>query len=115
MSDGGYSLPLNDSVQIALNANGAAILRIGPANVYQVWQVEAVAINCTVSSPNPVVNVYNSNNPSTQYLGGTYNGAQNSAKIAATLHAGQQICATFTGGQAGAIATLAVQGTVNVP
>lgn len=115
MSDGGYSFPLTESIQAKLNSNGAAILRLGPSNAYQNWQITSVAINCDVSSPNPVVSVYNSNNPSSQFLGGTYNGAQNSANISATLYVGQQICAVFTGGQQGATVTLAVQGTVNVP
>ena len=115
MSDGGYSFPLTENIQAKLNANGSAILRLGPSNAYQVWQISSVAINCDVSSPNPVVSVYNSNNPSSQFLGGTYNGAQNSANINATLYTGQQICAVFTGGQVGATVTLAVQGTVNVP
>ena len=112
---GGYSYPLTESVQATLNGAGAAILRIGPSNPYQQWQITSVAVNASVVSPNPVVSVYNSNNPSSQFMGGTYNGGQNSANISATLYVGQQICATFTGGQPGAIVTLAVQGTVNVP
>jgi hypothetical protein len=115
MTDGGYSFPLTDNVQVALNASGNAILRIGPANAYQVWQITSVGVQCDTTNPNPVVSVYNSNNPSSQFMGGTYNGAQNSANISATLYAGQQICATFTGGNPGSIVTLSVQGTVTVP
>lgn len=110
-----YSLPLNENTQIALNGSGNAILRMGPSNAYQRWDISSVSVNASVTSPNPSVNVYNSNNPSAQFLAGTYNGAQNSANIRVTLFSGQQICAVFTGGQPGAIVTLAVSGTVTVP
>lgn len=110
-----YSLPLNENVQAALNASGNATLVIGPKNVYQVWQIGAVSVNTSTAAKTPTVSVYLGSGPNGQFLGGTYNGAQNSANISQTLYAGQTICAVFTGGDVGAIATLAVSGTVNVP
>lgn len=110
-----YSLPLNENAQVPFNATGNAIVTIGPKNVYQKWNIQAVSINTSTAVKIASCNVYFGSGPNGQFLGGTLNAAQNSANISQTLYQGQTICAVFTGGDVGAIATLAVSGTVEVP
>ena len=115
MSGGGYSLPLNENVQIAMNASGNATLTIGPQNVYQVWQISGISVSTSTANSVASCSVYQGSGPNGQFLGGTYNASQNSGSFGITLYPGQTICAVFTGGDPGSVATMAVIGTVNVP
>lgn len=110
-----YSLPLNENVQGSLNASGNALLLIGPKNAYQEWDISSVSVNTSTANKIASFNVYLGTGPNGQFLGGTYNGAQNSANISVKLFPGQVICGVFAGGDPGAIGTMAVSGTVTVP
>jgi hypothetical protein len=109
------SIPLSESVYVTLDSSGNGTVTIGPTNPYQKWNVSAVNVNVDKQTDTPQFQLYQGNGPNVNGLGGTYNGNQNSTSVDVVLYPGQKLCGVWTGGTPGAIATMTLNGTMEVP
>lgn len=109
-------IPLQESASVTLNGSGNGSVTIGPVNQFQVWNVENEGCTVTSNVNEPVFRLFQSNGLSAgTFLGGSNQGSNDSASISVTLHPGMKLTGQWTGGDAGAVATLALQGTMTVP
>lgn len=116
--------PLNRSVAVTLNGAGVGQAQIGPTLPGEIWQVGGPAAPLTAA-----VSASSNTNEATAkiYAGGGVSGAtfvdgttwgstgDSTSKFANPVYAGQQVFAVWTGGDPGAIATLVITGTRQVP
>ena len=109
-------IPLQESVSVTLDASGNGTVTIGPVNQFQVWNVTNEGCTVTSNVKEPVFKLFLSNGLSAgAFLGGTNQGSNDSDDLAVTLYPGMKLTGRWTGGDVGAVATLALTGTVTVP
>lgn len=113
------SLAANASVVLDGDGNGTA--EVGPAVPGEIWSPGSVSISCGGAIPvsgTPEVNIYAGNGISRgSFIDATYNvtGASSSMIAGKTLYPGQEVWAVWTDGPPGQTATIAVNGTRQVP
>ena len=103
--------PLAETYTTKLDASGNGSISFGPNRQRQRW-VPPLTIGVTTSGTvnEPVAQVFQGS----VSVGSTYTGNQDSTDLpAVTLYAGQTLRVVWTGGDAGAIATASVTGTVD--
>lgn len=109
-------IPLQESVSVTLDGSGNGKATIGPVNQFQTWNVTNEGCTVTTNVNEPQFRLFQSNGTSAgTYLGGSNQGSNDSASIDVTLYPGMKLTGQWTGGDPGAVATLALQGTVTVP
>lgn len=113
-------VPLSDFVQITLDGSGGGTARLGPRAHGQVWKPTVASIKMAGPTPaglatcfvyaggyvgdaNFVDSTYDVNNDSTDRVTGQ------------ALALGQYVFAVWSGGNPGALATLTVNGTKEIP
>jgi hypothetical protein len=108
------SQPLNTSGSVTLNAAGAGTVQLGP-QAAETWQLASAGVFVSGTFPPfPVALIYAGSAVSAgNFVDGTYTGNNNNTgKVAgAVIFPGQAVFAVWTGGTAGAIATLSIYGT----
>ena len=107
---------LQESVSTTLDGSGNGKASIGPVNQFQIWNVQNTG--CTVSSNvnEPQFRLYRANGLSAgAFLGGSNQGSNDSDDTPVTLYPGMKLLGVWTGGDAGAVATMSLQGTMTVP
>lgn len=112
--------PLNRSVAVTLNGSGAGQAQIGPALPGEVWQVPGLtaAVSASSNTNEATGKIYAGGGVSgSTFVDGTTWGStgDSTSKFANPVYAGQQVFAVWTGGDPGAIATLVITGTRQVP
>lgn len=105
------TVPLNASGTVKLSAAGAGTAQVSPTGL-ETWQITRIAVTVTSNVLEPVAQVYVGSVAPGNLLAGTYTGSLDSSDENQTLNPGQGLLCTWTGGDAGATATLSVFGTV---
>lgn len=111
------TIPLIAGESVTLDANGSGTVSIGPSNAFQTWKPSNAACSVSTNTKEPVFVLYNgpSTDPSTR-IGGSYTGSNDSTNLSdITLYPGTMLTGQWTGGDAGATATLSLTGTIEVP
>lgn len=101
---------LDVSASVTLNAAGGGTVKIGPASTRATWHVTRAAVSVSSNTKEPTANLYQNGS---SFLGGTYTGSNDSTGLDLTLRNGYIVC-TWSGGDAGAKATLYLQGSVHI-
>lgn len=111
------SITLNVSASTTLNGSGNGTVSLGPAIPGVTWYpaTAAVIVNPVSGSVVSQFFLYQGPAGSTNFLGGTYTGDNNSTDVSVTLYTGQILTGVWTGGNPGATATLSLSGTQTVP
>jgi hypothetical protein len=114
------SYPLNTSANVTLDNNGNGVAKAGPqAGVRGVlWHLTNVAVLTSTAVLAPVCQIFVGGQPTPDnFVDSTYTGNQDSTDRANgyTIQNGQYVFAVWTGGDAGAVATLSIYGTYESP
>jgi hypothetical protein len=115
------TLALSVRATVVLDSSGSGIAEIGPSSPGEIWFPSSTSITCTGDIPqtgSPTVFIYAGNGISpAAFIDSTYNvtGASSSMIDGKAVHPGQLIIAVWTQGPASQTATLAVNGTRQVP
>lgn len=102
------TLPLSQSVQVVLSG-GAGTVSTGPLGQGEVWDVTSAAVQVSTADNEATCVVQFAGIIADVALWGSTGGG--STAVSGTLRTGQEITATWTGGDDGAIAYLSVFGT----
>jgi hypothetical protein len=115
------TLNFSGSASVTLNGSGGGQAQAGPKVPGESWQVTGVAVSVATNVNEAQAYVYSAAaGPFTpaagQLLGATSSGSTgDSMGPAVTLWPGQQLVATWEGGDAGEVATMSYWGTRTVP
>lgn len=104
-------LVLDESASVKLDANGNGTVRLGPSSTRQTWNVTQMSVRVTSNTREPTAIVYQ--NTKASILANTYSGSLDGGPVNAIVRNGFIAC-EWTGGDAGAVATLFLQGTIVV-
>lgn len=99
-------LPLNESAQVVVDANGNAAIEVGPLLTGETWHVNLVAIQVSTADREPQGRAYLNG----VFVGGTYTASMNSNPDPFTLLSGQKYRFVWTGADVGATAYLTLLG-----
>lgn len=104
-------LPLDVSATVTLDASGNGTVKLGPTSTRQTWHVTNAAVQVSSNTLEPTANLYQ--NGLASKLGGTYTGSNDSSDLDVTVRGGFIMC-VWTTGDAGAKATLFLQGSIHI-
>jgi hypothetical protein len=110
------TLNLNQNANVTLDQYGNGTVQAGPQIPGVTWTVTLAA--CTTASVvnTPVFNLYLGDPIPQNNLGGTYSGNNDEyTPLSAVLPNGQYMTGQWTGGDPGALATMTLTGTQQVP
>jgi hypothetical protein len=99
--------PLDENKSTTLSAAGAGTVRIGPYSLAQRWHVTGARVKVSSNTNEPSANLYQGSKGT--FLGGTYSGSNDSTDLNVILDNSTILC-EWTGGDAGATATLYLSG-----
>jgi hypothetical protein len=106
------------SVTVVLNGSGAGTAKIGPAGAFETWQAEAAAVSVATNTAEAQCRIYvGTDATAPNYVDGTLSGStgDSTGRVSARpLKLGDYVWAVWSGGDAGAVATLNVTGTRTV-
>lgn len=112
----GTVLPLDESGQVTLDGSGNGAIRIGPLYSVQKWIPTMIVVNVSTNVKEPVFKYFRNSPGATSYLGGTYTGSNDQSDISGQiLNPGESFYCQWTGGDAGALASVALNGTKEIP
>lgn len=111
------TLPLDEFGQVTLDGSGNGAVRIGPLYSYQTWKPTQINVVVSTNTKEPVFKYYRGTSAGgANFLGGTYTGSNDSSDISGQiLHPGESFFCQWTGGDAGALATVTLNGTKEIP
>jgi hypothetical protein len=115
------TVSLARSASVVLDSNGDGTAEVGPTVPGEVWSPGSTSITCGGSIPTtgtPTLFIYAGNGISAStFIDSTYNITNASSSMIAgkSLYAGQLVFAVWSGGPPNETATLAVNGTRQVP
>lgn len=110
-------MELDEQAQVFLDGSGNGAVVIGPTYTYQTWVPSQITVTTSTNVKEPVFKYYRGRTAgNTGILGGTYTGSNDQSDISGlVLHPGEVILAQWTGGDAGALATVALLGKKIIP
>lgn len=99
------------TVTLDANGNGSVVLR--PSNAHESWTIRSTVVRTTTAVKNPVFQdfVGASGIVGGQAVDTTYTGNNDSSDTIIEINEGSFLTAVWTGGDVGAIASVAVRGT----
>lgn len=112
------TVTLSEFASVTLDGSGNGTARVGPAAHGVTWKPTVASLKVSTSVNSPTCLVYAGPTATADnFVDGTYTGAQNSTSNidGQVLYLGQYVHAVWTGGDAGAQATLTVSGTKDIP
>lgn len=112
------TVPLSEFASVTLNGAGNGTAKIGPRGSGETWRPSVVSVRVSTATSSPTCRVYAGDSATDQnFVDGTYTGEANSTGNVdgQVLRLGQKIFAVWTGGDAGAQATVTVTGTKEIP
>src|SRR5512142_595995 len=111
-------VPLSVNASVVLDGTGAGTASIGPTGSVGWWEPETVSVKTSTSTAVPKTLIYVGEKVSDlNFVDGTYSGASNSSTNVAgqQVHPGFRVFSSWSGGDAGATATLTVTGKKVIP
>jgi hypothetical protein len=108
---------LDRTVTVVLNGSGNGTASIGPLSAREVWHVSRVAVSVSTDVNEALCSIYVGDTPLARNLRDTTSSGSlgdSTDSITDTVKVGDKVWAVWTGGDAGATATLVVTGTVDV-
>lgn len=105
---------LDTAATVVLTAAGAGVATATPPNL-ETWDVTTVAVHVTSNTAEPVAQVYIGAQDPSRLIGATYTGSLDSSDGAWRVNPGQPLICAWSGGDAGATATLSIRGTRTYP
>lgn len=115
------SFPLGVSGSVTLNGSGAGTVQLGPTYPREVWRPDTASVVCSavVTTGTCQANIYAGPQAQQVYFrDATFSadtGDTTDSLGSVELRPGNYVWAVFSGGVAGAVATLTVTGTREVP
>lgn len=110
-------VPLNISNAVKLDINGAGTVKLGPLSARESWYPTNVHVGASTNTKEAICNIYIGDTPSpATFRDSTYSGSSGDMcdGLVDVVASGWYVYAVWTGGDAGATATLAVTGTKDV-
>jgi hypothetical protein len=106
-------VPLNQGVDVVLNADGDGRAVLGPTYGPSTWHVQTISVRTSQPGQGdiPQCAIYRGTEDSNGYVDTTYDGSADSTDVNFDITQGVQIIAVWTDGNPGDIATLSVYGT----
>jgi hypothetical protein len=103
---------LNESSQVVLDSNGNGALTIGPTNPVHVWIPSMLGVQTSSNVKEPTFKFYRGRSAGPlSYINGTTTGSNDSTDVnGITLFPGETFYCVWTGGDAGAIASITIMG-----
>jgi hypothetical protein len=110
--------PLTRTASVTLDGSGAGTAAIGPRITNEIWTVGVASVSASANVNEATCRIYagSAAGPGT-FIDGTTWGSTGDAtsNFSGPLYGGQQVFAAWSGGDPGAIATLVITGTRQVP
>ncbi len=105
--------PFTLTASVTLNGSGAGSAGIGPSITNEKWNVQVAAVKVATNVKEAICSV----SAGGAFVGATTWGStgDSTSNFSSPLWPGQQVTAAWSGGDAGQVATLTVQGTRTVP
>jgi hypothetical protein len=104
-------LPLDEAASVVLNAAGNGSVKLGPRSSRITWNVTAASVRASSNVLEPTAILYQ--NSIGSQIAGTYTGSNDSTDLDITVRNGFILC-VWSGGDAGARATLYLQGSQHI-
>lgn len=111
------TLPLSEAAFVTLDVSGNGTAKLGPAAHGVAWKPSRVGVKTSTSVLSPKCIVYAGSSPtSDNFVDGTFTGQANAtdAIVGQELRLGSYVWAVWTGGDAGAQATVTVTGSKDI-
>lgn len=106
---------LDDGVSVVLDASGNGSVQIGPTRAGQSWLVKVAALQVSTNVLEPTAKLYLGTASPPNFLGGSYTGSNDAdTELNLPLRRGQRLTCVWSGGDAGARATLSITGEITV-
>lgn len=107
-------VPLNESATVKLSGAGAGTARVGPISAREVWSPDNVHVSASSNTNEATCQIYAGDSAiQRNFRDGTFSGSSGDSTDrvnADTVKVGAYIWAVWSGGDAGATATLTVTG-----
>jgi hypothetical protein len=111
----GAGIILPGSVTVVLNGSGNGTAKIGPVGARETWYAAVASVSVSTNVKEAACRIYVGDQPiASNFADGTLSGSTGDATgrvSAAPITLGRYVWAVWTGGDAGAVATLSVTGT----
>lgn len=109
-------ISMNESAQVVLNGSGNGSVGIGPLYAAQTWYPNMISIRVSSNANEPTFNYYwGKTAGQANQLGGTFVGSNNQDSLSGrVLHPGDSWLCVWTGGDAGATASVTLTGEMEV-
>lgn len=110
--------PFTLSASVTLNGSGAGPAQLGPSFPRESWDVADVSVSVSSNTNEAVCKIYAGPQAAQPwFVGATTWGStgDSTSNFSAPVYLGSQVFAVWTGGDAGAVATLVVRGTRHIP
>jgi hypothetical protein len=107
------TLNLSATAQVTLDASGNGTAFTGPGSFLEVWSDLTVSVRCSTNVKEALCSVFTgaSTDPGNYACGTTWGSTGDSSTNVGTVQMGGNVFAVWTGGDAGAKATLSITGT----
>lgn len=107
--------PINAGVSTVLDGTGGGIVTFGPQTPGVSYTITSVATITSSTVNTPTFLLYQGPVGQQNFIGGTYDGNTDSSDVNVQLFNGQVMTGVWTGGDAGAQATMSVFGNKTSP
>lgn len=106
---------VNQTATVILDGSGNGYCQLGPLSARETWTLSSVHVICSSATNEAVCRIYIGNGVfDSNFIDGTFTGSSGDASSVMdgmTVSVGDAVYAAWTGGDAGATATLSVVGT----
>ena len=112
------TVQLSVTVSCVLNSEGNGTAQTGPTGTRETWNVQTASVSASTNVSEATARIYAGNSLSPAYFvdGTTWGSTGDStSNFSAPVHLGQSVWCQWTGGDAGATATLVLTGSRQVP
>jgi hypothetical protein len=110
------TLPLLEQNSVILNGAGNGAIIFQPQYTDQKWMPTGVSCQTTTNVKEPIFKIYHGKSAGAALLDGTYTGSNDSTQIQnIIIYPGDGVYCAWTGGDAGAVASATISGTMEIP
>lgn len=106
---------LTDSQRAVADANGKAIVRIGPSRAHERWHITSATVQSTSSTLVPTVRVYRGSETESRLIGGSFTGTLDTAGSDVMLQSQEDIIFVWENADVGSDCSATVNGERILP